>query len=426
MAADDLGDLIISGVESVTKKWATQRKAEERHASAVRNRRDALTRVRRITIREAAFEVMETAYLKASGGGALYANARQVMYAARPLILERTGKDTLDTAYFTQQLLPDYIAEHDLEGEWKIAYDARGHFTEPHRPRLSGAMTRAALGTLEVREYLGKRAAAPLDIGGLPLDYPTAGPGHRYSGAVFIEKEGFDQQIAQSGLADKHDVAFMSTKGMSTTAARELIDYLAGEGVPVFVVHDFDRAGFTIAGTLGTSSRRYAFAYPPDVTDLGLRLADVEEYGLDSEPWQEKGSQGSVTSTLERHGATPAEVAFLVEGGNWKYTWGQRVELNAFTTGQFIEWLDGKLEEHAPGKVVPGGETLATAYRRARIRVAVNKKIAEVQASLRDEANAELVPDDLDEQVRQRLEDDPALSWDEALAEIAGDDRPSQ
>jgi hypothetical protein len=42
--ADSLADAIIGGVESVTATWAKQRKAEERHASAIRNRRDAMTR----------------------------------------------------------------------------------------------------------------------------------------------------------------------------------------------------------------------------------------------------------------------------------------------------------------------------------------------------------------------------------------------
>src|SRR5712691_10396330 len=131
--ADSLADVIIGGVESVTKNWATQRKAEERHASAIRNRRDVLTRRRQITIREAAAQGMEAAYLKASGGGRLPANARQIMYAARPQILALTGKENLDDAYFTQTLLPDYIAACGLEDAWDVVYDGRGHFTEPHR-----------------------------------------------------------------------------------------------------------------------------------------------------------------------------------------------------------------------------------------------------------------------------------------------------
>jgi hypothetical protein len=415
----DLGDCIIGVVESVTAKWAKQRKAEERHANAALNRRNSLTRTRSIKFTEAMEAVMPVAYLEASSGGRFTPAARQVMYKARPGLLEITGQDALDSEYFTQTLLPNYIAKHGLEGEWKIAYDARGHFTEPHGSRPSGAVTRVALGTLEVREYIGQRAGDPLAIGKLPLDYPTAGPQNRYGGVVFIEKEGFDQQIAESGLAAKHDVAFMSTKGVSTTACRELVDYLAGQGTRIFIVRDFDRAGFTIAGTLATSSRRYRFANQADVTDLGLRLEDVEEYGLDDEPWREKISRDSAERALRRHGATEAEIGFLIDGGDRQYTWGRRVELNAFTTAQFIEWLDAKLEEHGTGKVIPDARTLETAYRRARIRHAVNKKIDEVAASLRDQATTETVPGDLEEQIRQRLDDEPRLSWDEALAIIA-------
>jgi len=39
----------------------------------------------------------------------------------------------------------------------------------------------------------------------------------------------------------------MSTKGLSTTAARELVDHFVGEKqVPVFCVRDFDEAGIQI------------------------------------------------------------------------------------------------------------------------------------------------------------------------------------
>ena len=39
-------ELIIGAVQGVTKKWAKQRKKEERDAAAVMNRWDALTRSR--------------------------------------------------------------------------------------------------------------------------------------------------------------------------------------------------------------------------------------------------------------------------------------------------------------------------------------------------------------------------------------------
>jgi len=92
MAKSSTAGAIVSALRAVTKDWAKQRKAEERHASAVRNRRERLTRFRRVTIKDVAWEVMEPAYMAASAKGTLPAAARQVMYQARNPIQERTGK----------------------------------------------------------------------------------------------------------------------------------------------------------------------------------------------------------------------------------------------------------------------------------------------------------------------------------------------
>ena len=90
--------------------------------------------------------------------------------------------------------------------------------------------------------------------------YPTLGPEHRFNTILFIEKEGFDPLFAAEHLAERYDLAIMSTKGMSVTAARLLLDRLAARGIEqILVLHDFDISGFSIFGTLGTSGRRYRF-----------------------------------------------------------------------------------------------------------------------------------------------------------------------
>ena len=77
---------------------------------------------------------------------------RQIMYRARPQILELTGVEKFGDSYFTQTLLPDYVDEHpETCAEWDIVWDARGHLTEPHTGRI------VPLGTMEVRSYLGRR-----------------------------------------------------------------------------------------------------------------------------------------------------------------------------------------------------------------------------------------------------------------------------
>jgi hypothetical protein len=127
---------IIRAVTKGTAKWAKQRKAEERHASAMQNRRERLIRYRRITIKEVAWEVMEKAYMAASDNGRLPATATQVMYAARGEIQQRTGRQ-LDRQCFNQTLLPEYLADHDVS--WDIVFDDRGHFTEPHMRNRSAS-----------------------------------------------------------------------------------------------------------------------------------------------------------------------------------------------------------------------------------------------------------------------------------------------
>ena len=56
-------------VDRVTSKWAKQRKAEERSASAQSRRWQAMTSSRRTTLKEAAYEHIEAAYLAVSDGG---------------------------------------------------------------------------------------------------------------------------------------------------------------------------------------------------------------------------------------------------------------------------------------------------------------------------------------------------------------------
>ena len=106
----------------------------------------------RVTIKEVAYECMKGAYMKASAGGTLPAHARQIMYAARPMILakahDRHGETPkLESVYFTQTLLANYMSEHGC-ADWDVVFDARGHFTEPHTRKT------VPLGTLEVRKYL--------------------------------------------------------------------------------------------------------------------------------------------------------------------------------------------------------------------------------------------------------------------------------
>ncbi len=408
----DNSSTIIGAVESVTRKWTRQRKAEERARRAPASRRYTLTRTRRTTIRDAAFEVMEPAYMKASANGRYPALARQIMYAARPEILRMTGEPDLDSQYFTQTLLPEYMEMHACNG-WDVAYDARGHLHEPHTKK------QVALGTLEVRDYLGKLSKGNSTDDGPASDfndtdrYPTHGPVNRYGAVLFIEKEGFLPLFRAAKLAERYDIAIMSTKGLSVTAARLLVDEVCGGlDVPLLVLHDFDKAGFSILGTLKRNTRRYCFQHGVDVIDLGLRLADVQEHDLETESVSHRSNP---SRNLRTNGATDEEIEFLC--GNGRH--GQRVELNAFTSDELVEWIQMKLDEHGIKKVVPDREVIESAYRRAMEIAIVRGQLDEIEEAAYEKVQEAELPETLVTQIEKRLEDSPGTAWDQVVVDLA-------
>jgi hypothetical protein len=403
-------DKIIGAVQGVTAKWAKQRKREERTAAAIANRRYAMTRRRSVSIRDAAFEVMDRAYLKASANGTLPALARQIMYAARPHIQAHADRELGQKfdQYFTQQLLPDYIEIYN-RADWNVVFDARGNFIEPHTGR------RVPLGTLNVRDYLTEIAGHAVREPEFDIwedHYPTMGPRHRFGAVLFIEKEGFGPLFEAVHLAERHDLAIMSTKGMSVTAARELVEQVCRLGVPLLVLHDFDKSGFSIVGTLMRDTRRFRFGggHAARVIDLGLRLEDID--GLETEEVY-VADRHKAAANLRENGATAEEIEFLLE---------KRVELNAFASDQLIDWIEWKLQEHGVAKVVPDSETLADAYRRMRRQALVQARIDAVVAGL-GVADGVTVPARLTERVTRRLADTPTARWDAVLRKIAQADR---
>ena len=127
---------ILDAVETATSKWTRQKKSEERHPGMIRYRMSRMTKEPRTSQKEAAWQIMEEAYLKASANDTLPALARQIYYQARPKIMALTDDKELQYGYFSQTLLPDYIEEKGVN--WNVVYDARGHLEEPHTNRRIG------------------------------------------------------------------------------------------------------------------------------------------------------------------------------------------------------------------------------------------------------------------------------------------------
>lgn len=408
--AGDLRADLKTAVAKITDPWRKEKLHRERVS------RERLQRfrypVRSESVRDAAFAVMEQAYSHASGNGEHYANARQIMYSARPLVLERTeGKCWKNSQYFTQTLLKDYLDRYEPDWADRVVWDARGQLHEPHTD------TRVPLGGLGVMRHLREWTDGQVECSPEALTIPrklaTCGPAMRYGAAVFIEKEGFAPILEHMQFAERHDAAVLSTKGVSTGAACKLVHELHAAGVPVFVVRDFDLAGFKIVRTLRKGTRR---APGTPVIDLGLRLADVETLGLQREQVS-YNQRADPRRYLRECGATEAEADVLVTPGDYWRGWsGERVELNAMTSPQFIAWLEGKLAEHEVKKVRPEGDVLQAAYERAVRLQAFERKI---EGAKKEFWKGDLgpCPEGLGARIDTRLKCDPALPWEVALWE---------
>jgi hypothetical protein len=397
-AADDIKKGLTEGLKTFTK----QRKAEEKQSSNQRWRRSRMVEARGKFLKEAAEEVLEECYMKASDNGNLPATARQVYYVARPLFENLTDKSLL-YGYFSQTLLPDYIKEHGED--WDVVYDDRGHFTEPHSKRIVG------LGTLNVRGYLSR--VEPLELVEADFDpagIRTYGPDGSYGAVLYVEKEGFMPLFNRVKLGKRFDLAIMSSKGMSVTAARELVDSVCTGDVPLLVLHDFDRPGIIIKDTLENDTRRYSYSGTPNVIDLGLSYDDIG--GLTPEPFTSSISD----ERLSEAGLSGAAIGFLR---------GQRVELNAMTSRQLVDFVERKLKQHGIGKVIPDDDKLTEAYETFVKSDRLSEAFDDLKEKLEGEDEETVrVPDDLKIKIEKLLKEKPDITWHRAIRLIVDPDAP--
>lgn len=379
----------------MTKGWAKQRKAEERGSR--RPRRYYYSD--RVNFTDIAAEILPKAYMFASGDGKYPLAQRQFYYAAREAFKKATGRE-IDYSYFSQTILRQYLNRNSVD--WKITADPRGTFAVPNTSHEK----RIPAGTLQIDHYLSERLYSDDTYGTIPIEWPSVREGERYAAVLYIEKEGFEPLLKEARIAERFDLAILSCKGQSVVAARKLVDNVCCDGgVPLFVVHDFDKAGFEIcecltkvsAAAMDTDRVAYHFQNEINVTDFGLRLGDVEKYQLASESC--KRNEGTLAMS-------PEEVEFMRSG--------RRVELNAFTAPQFIEWLESKLNEHLPQRLIPSDDILELAYRRAVAVSQINDAIREAEQLAEIASDAAVIPKALRRKIKKAMKDS-GKPWDVAL-----------
>jgi Topoisomerase 6 subunit A/Spo11, Toprim domain len=403
---------ILDVTKSVTKEWTQQRKAEERGRRSRYSREYVYSD--RVDFTEVAADILPGAYRHASGDGRYSVSKRQLFYACREQFREKTGRQ-LEYGYFAGTLLVQFRNRHPAQtAAWKITADPRGTLTLPNARHE----VRIPVGTIEIDDHLRKarRPCDPFEIDAeIAPEWPSLAPGQRYQAVLYVEKEGFGPILEEARIAERFDIAVMSCKGQSVVAARKFVDEVCARGrnVPLFVVHDFDKAGFEISQRLTTVSDwaeendrvTYQFRNDIHVVDLGLRLTDVNEYGLSGEACEFKGHFASDSI------ATEEEKEYLL--GN------RRVELNEFTSPQFVEWLETKLREHLPRRLVPDDQTLEAAYRRSLVVAKINGILEEAVEEAVEYARRAPLPKNLRAKLAKALKAKDSDAWDRELYRMA-------
>jgi hypothetical protein len=198
---------------------------------------------------------------------------------------------------------------------------------------------------------------------------------------------------------------------MSVTASRKLLDELSPHVERIFVLHDFDRAGFSICGTLGSNSRRYLFSN--DVTnqlvDIGLRLGDVGDLQSEPVPYVSDHEWRQRAATLRRHGAMPQETEFLRH---------RRVELNAMTSRQLVDFIEWSFAEHGVKKVLPDDDIIELHARRVIEHQLTERATAKIAQEIAEQVKSAELPLDLRRRLSAMLAEHPELPWDLTLARI--------
>lgn len=349
-------------------------------------RQAAISIVKTRTQKDIILENLEYAVDKASGGGEYRFSLRQLFYAIRPFIIKELGKEP-DYDYFAKVITDHETEAGDIPGMYR---DPRGILYHPH------LQEDIQLGTLAVENYQR--------------------PAWTFNKILYSEKEGFFSILKSTKWPERHDCALLTSKGFASRAARDVLDLLVNtdEEILFFCIHDADAAGTMIYQSLqeGTAARP---GRKVKVINLGLEPLEALEMGLDPEKVERKGT---------------APVADYVPA-QWKqWLQANRVELNAMTTPQFLNWLDIKMGFYGNGKLIPPEDVMAgllSAKVKERLSDKVKSRILEEAGYVKQVEEAVNITkpvvqqrsERLQEEVRQALEKVPEDHWVVPVEQIA-------
>lgn len=310
-------------------------------------------------IQDGILEVLEEAIERVSEGTKAF-TIRNLYYVVRDLFLKKFEDAAFYKNYksFTQDFMPWYEKKHDPIPD--MIREPRGGYVSPSDDPKFSFEKQIMTGTILLR-----------------------GVGNKI---VVIEKAGLWRVFKENKFEIKLDGIFMHTGGFATDAGRKLLKSAEETGLPVCIVHDYDINGILIHTTLTKQTKRRD-TFIKEVIDLGINWEIIKqlmkERGLTPEPVDLTYNDiAKLEGLLKRGEVSEEEYRFLLGKKTplydvWK-TWkaqtsrkekspvkptdilakGKRVELNALTPLELMNWLEERLEELDLWKTLPSQEKL--------------------------------------------------------------------
>ena len=343
-----------------------------------------------ISQKDIILENLSEAIKKASGNGQYRFSLRQLYYAVRPYVINELSTQPVYNYYCT------VITDHETSnGDIELMYrDNRGTLYHPHLGQD------IPIGTIAVENYIR--------------------PEWIFNKVLYIEKEGFFNVLKDNKLPEKFDMALLTSKGYASRAIKDLLDTIGAdteEAITFFCIHDADAAGTMIYETLQNETKARP-GRKVNIINLGLEPDEAIAMGLEIERVDKSSRDKAVANYVQPQ---------------WK-KWLQynRVELNAMSTPQFLEWLEQKISLYDNGKVIPPDSVIEEKLE-LKIRNRLKEKIKDqilIENHFEDKVKSEeenmrhnyedKIPD-IRESIINNLKQDETSLWSGTLDVIADD-----
>lgn len=389
---------VLWSVSKTIYKEEEQRKKNALKAEKAKEKRESQENKPKYSLKTIVFHVMKEAVERATGNGDYPVSQRNLYYQVRPLVQDFTH------AELTYSNFGNILTQYRQQiGEIKgLYFDPRGVLYEPHTGKS------LLLGTREVAQY----------------EFPS----YLYNKILYIEKKGLFPILQKAKIADFYDMAIVAGEGYATEAIRNLFERAdTNEDYQLFVLHDADPAGYNIARTLQEETARMP-GYSVEVIDLGLKLEEAIQMGLQTEEFTRKKALPTELylndTELEYF---EGEVIGYKDNKKGQYIptqWKcERVELNAMSAPEFIEYIELKLYVNgATDKVIPPKEKLNNKAKEifdSQIREEVNEALFDIFEEVIEkklkELNEKFEYDNALQWIEEKFEEDKTTSWKQAL-----------